>query len=84
MTNDSKAKVNFYGNIITRLAIVAFLFLWMLIDRRLSNLEHRMRCLELQVTAISVELGVDTDAMISSSQARQQQHLEPTGGKLLY
>jgi len=82
MTNDKKNKVNFYGGIIAKIAIVVFLFLWMIIDRRLQGLEVRMRSLELKVTAISVRLGIETDAMLSSSVSNSSQELQPTGGQL--
>ena len=63
MTANNKTR---FGNIITTIAIAVFLVFWTLIDRRLSNLESRMRSLELQVTAISVKLGIDTNKQYSS------------------
>ena len=66
MTDSRKNKVNHYGNIITTIAIAVFLVLWTIIDRRLQGLEVRMRSLELKVTAISVQLGIDTDSQYSS------------------
>ena len=83
MTDGKKDKVNFYGNIITQIAIVAFLFLWMIVDRRLQVLETRMRSLELNVTAISVRLGIETDAMLSSSSPGPQQEHSSISGQAL-
>ena len=61
MTDSRKNKTNHYGNIITTIAIAVFLVLWTIIDRRLQGLEVRMRSLELKVTAIAVQLSIDTD-----------------------
>lgn len=69
MTDRQKNKTNHYGNIITTIAIAVFLVLWSIIDRRLQGLEARMRSLELQVTAISVQLGIDTDSQYSTGTA---------------
>ena len=77
MADRQKNKVNRYGNIIATIAIAVFLVFWTLIDRRLQNLEIRMRSLELQVTAISVRLGVDTDSQYSSDTAGPL-HNQPT------
>ncbi len=59
MNDKNKNTLNFYGNIITKIAIVFFLILWNQVDRRLQRLEGRLRGLELQVTAISNRLGVE-------------------------
>ena len=59
MNDKKKSTLNFYGNIVTKIAIVFFLILWNQVDRRLQRLEGRLRGLELQVTAISNRLGVE-------------------------
>lgn len=84
MMDSKKETVNFYGNIITKIAIVAFLFLWMIVDRRLQNLEARMRSLELQVTAISTRLGIDTEAMLSSTHSGPPPYLDSAGAESPY
>ena len=71
-----------FGNIIATIAIALFLVFWTLIDRRLQNLEDRMRSLELQVTAISVQLGIEPEARLSSLRSSAQHKPEPTRGKL--
>jgi len=84
MNDQSKARINFYTNWIARLTLVVFIFLWTTIDRRLQNLENRMRDLELQITAISNRLGVEpVDSMLGGSQSspgpRVLGKLESTG-----
>lgn len=78
MVNSNKTR---FGNIITTIAIVVFLTFWTLIDRRLSNLEARMRSLELQVTAISVKLGIDPSKQYSSSTASPLHNQPVTRGQ---
>lgn len=82
MTDSKKNKVNRYGNIITTIAIAVFLVLWTIIDRRLQGLEVRMRSLELKVTAISVQLGIDTDSQLSSDTASPLHNQPTTRAKL--
>ena len=72
-----------FGNIITTIAIAVFLVFWTLIDCRLSNLESRMRSLELQVTAISVQLGIDTTRQLSSDKAEPLHNQPVTRAKSL-
>jgi len=74
MTANNKTK---FGNIITTIAIAVFFVFWTLIDRRLSNLESRMRSLELQVTAISVQLGIEPGKQYGSDTASPL-HNQPT------
>ena len=74
MVNSNKTR---FGNIITTIAIAVFVIFWTLIDRRLSNLEARMRSLELQVTAISVQLGIEPGKQYGSSTASPL-HNQPT------
>jgi len=83
MNDNNKVKLNFYGNIITKIAIAAILFWWIRIDGRLQDLETRMRSLELKVTAISVRLGIETDAMLSSSHPGPQQEHQHLRGQTL-
>jgi hypothetical protein len=71
-----------FSNIITTIAIAVFLVFWTLIDRRLSNLESRMRSLELQVTAISVQLGIDTGKQYSSDTVKPLHNQPPDRGQL--
>lgn len=79
MTNSQKN--NRYGNIITTIAIAVFLLLWTVIDRRLQDLETRMRSLELKVTAISAKLGIDTNEQYSSSTTSPLYNQPPTRGQ---
>jgi hypothetical protein len=82
MVNSQKNKVNRYGNIITTVALAVFLILWTIIDRRLQDLESRMRSLELKVTAISAKLGIDTNEQYSSDTAKPLHNQPPTQGQL--
>lgn len=77
MMDGHKNKVNHYGNIITTIAIAVFLILWTTIDRRLQDLEVRLRSLEQKVTAISVQLGIDQDERYSGD-AASPLHNQPT------
>lgn len=84
MTDSRKNKVNRYGNIITTIALAVFLVLWTVIDRRLQNLEARMRSLELQVTAISTRLGIDTETMLSSTHSGPPHYQDSAGAEFPY
>ncbi len=59
------------GHIIASIAIAAFLFVWSIVDYRLKTLETEMRGLRLQVTAISVKVGVEPKplSMIKDTQS---------------
>lgn len=82
MVDSQKNKVNRYGNIITTVALAVFLILWTIIDRRLQDLETRMRSLELKVTAISAKLGIDANEQYSSSTTDPPHNQPPTRGQL--
>lgn len=82
MNDHNKARINFYGNIITKIAIFLILFVFYQVQSRLSELELRLRSLELQVTAISARLGIDTEHRLSSANTATQKEREPVRGKL--
>lgn len=71
-----------FATIITTISIALFLVFWTLIDRRLQDLEIRLRTVENQLTAISVRLGIEPEARLSSKRSSAQNKPEQIRGEL--
>jgi hypothetical protein len=59
-----------YRIIITTIALALFTLFWTTIDGQLKVLDARLRCMEIQVAAISASLGIRPDGLTSSAEAK--------------
>lgn len=73
MAKNNNNNKRLYANITTTVAVAIFIFACTCLNRQLSQLDARLRAVEVKVAEIATVLGVRTGPL-SSSAGRQDRH----------
>ena len=68
--------MNKYANIVCTISLALFFLLWGIVNTRLSDVENRLRSIELKITAMCVHLGIDETLKSSTTALAGSQAVE--------